>query len=286
MRGHLPLSTAHLAAAAVTAGLLSAAPSPAQASAAASTAATATPSAGQRWPGHRDRVLVRHVVRAGDTAGALAVRYHAWTDELISLNRLGTRGALRLGQTLRIPIVVSAARTAGQKVPGVRSRQAPKQAPAKPAALLIHAGTPPKGWRHADLPREQVRALVIGMARHYGVPPRLALSIAWQESGWQQRRVSSAGALGVMQVMPDTGRWMRAYAGRQLRLRDTHDNIQAGVLTLRTLLSWTKRDTTAIEAYYQGLGSVREIGRFQDTKSYVRSVLAHRDRIARTGRPR
>ena len=113
------------------------------------------------------------------------------------------------------------------------------------------------------------------MARRYDVPRTLALAIAWQESGWQQRRVSSAGALGVMQVMPDTGRWMRWYAGRKLRLRDTHDNILAGMLTLRTLRSWTTYDNNAIAAYYQGLGAVRKHGYFRDTKQYVRSVRAH-----------
>ena len=150
----------------------------------------------------------------------------------------------------------------------------------------MHATTPPKGWHDANLSRLQVHDLVVRMARRFGVPPRLALAIAWQESGWQQRRVSSDGALGVMQVMPDTGRWMRWYAGRQLRLRDTHDNIQAGVLTLRTLLLWTKKDITAIAAYYQGLGSVRRRGWFDDTKAYVRAVLAHEASLRRTGSPR
>jgi soluble lytic murein transglycosylase-like protein len=133
--------------------------------------------------------------------------------------------------------------------------------------------------------RTQVRRLVAAMARHYDVPPRLALAIAWQESGWQQRRVSSAGAIGVMQVMPDTGRWMRWYAGRPLRLRDTHDNVQAGVLTLRTLRSWTKYDRNAIAAYYQGLGAVRRHGHFKDTKRYVASVRAHKRNLERTGSP-
>ena len=124
------------------------------------------------------------------------------------------------------------------------------------------------------------------MARHYGVPPRLALAIAWQESGWQQRKVSRTGALGVMQVMPGTGHWMRWYAGRPLRLRDAHDNVQAGVLTLRMLRAWTKRDVTAIAAYYQGLRSVRHGGWFDDTRLYVRAVLAHERRLAHGLSPR
>ena len=123
------------------------------------------------------------------------------------------------------------------------------------------------------------------MATRYHVPRTLALAIAWQESGWQQRRVSKVGALGVMQVMPDTGRWMRWYAGRTLRLRDTHDNILAGVLTLRILRSWTRYDNTAIAAYYQGLGAVRKHGYFRDTKRYVRAVRAHQRHLIRTGSP-
>ena len=123
------------------------------------------------------------------------------------------------------------------------------------------------------------------MAWRYDVPPKLALAIAWQESGWQQYRVSSAGALGVMQVMPDTGRWMRWYAGKKLRLRDTHDNIQAGVLTLKTLRSWTRRDNNAIAGYYQGLGAVRSKGWYDDTLQYVRSVRAIEHRLQTTDSP-
>lgn len=213
------------------------------------------------WPGHPDRSIVRHVVRPGESATALAVRYHAWTAELLRLNHLGSAGTIRRGQVLRIPVVVSAVRSA-------RGHAAPR-----------------RGWRRADLSRTQVRHLVARTARHYGVPRSLALAVAWQESGWQQRRVSSAGAIGVMQVMPDTGRWMRWYAGRPLRLRDTHDNVRAGVLTLKVLRSRTRHDTTAIAAYYQGLGAVREHGFFRDTRRYVRSVRALALRIERTGSP-
>jgi hypothetical protein len=242
------------------------------------------------WPGHPDRSIVRHTVRAGDTATGLAVRYHAWTDELIRLNRLGPRGHLRRGQVLRIPVVVSAARRARGQAARPRPRRHEEKRAAhgharKHHALRLHRVTPPRGWRHHRMTRPQVRRLVAATARRYGVPPKLALAVAWQESGWQQHRVSSAGALGVMQVMPDTGRWMRWYVGRKLRLRDTHDNVLAGVMTLKVLRSWTVRDNRAIGAYYQGLGAIREHGYFKDTRRYVRAVRAHERRIARTGSP-
>ena len=252
------------------------------------------------WPGHPDRSIVRHTVRPGDTATGLAVRYHAWTAELLRLNRLDSKGTVYQGQVLRIPVVLSAVRKArGQTAPRpkrtaqdrvghqrrVHKHNARHHRPHAPP-LLMHSVTPrPRGWLHEELTRKQVRRLVARMARHYQVPPLLALGVAWQESGWQQRRVSSAGALGVMQVMPDTGRWMRWYAGRKLRLRDTHDNVQAGVLTLRTLRAWTKHDNNAIAAYYQGLGAVRRHGYYKDTKRYVANVRAHQRRIIRTGSP-
>ena len=246
----------------------------------AHTAASRSTSAVMPWPGHPDRAIVRHVVRPGESAAGLAVRYHAWTAELIRLNRLGPAGTLYRGRVLRIPVVVSAARKA-------RGHQAPSRHHAhEHSAVLIHSDTPPtRKWLHADLTRTQVRDLIVRMARHYDVPPKLALAVAWQESGWQQRRVSSTGAIGVMQVMPDTGRWMRWYAGRPLRLRDTHDNIRAGVLTLRVLRSWTKYDNHAIGAYYQGLGALRKHGYYKDTKQYVVAVRAHQRRLIRTGSP-
>jgi LysM repeat protein len=251
---------------------------------------TQTQAQASPWPGHPDRAVVRHVVRPGDTATGLAVRFHAWTAELIRLNGLGAHGRLRQGQVIRIPVVLSAVRRAGGTPPAIHGKQAEKGKKVKrhrtPAWLALHRTRPPgRGWLHADLTRDQVRRLVIRTARQLGVPPRLALAVAWQESGWRQRRVSSTGALGVMQVMPDTGRWMRWYVGRPLRLRDTHDNVLAGVMTLKVLRAWTTRDRNAIAAYYQGLGAVRRHGYFEDTKLYVAAVRAHQRRIASTGSP-
>src|SRR3954466_12679721 len=67
---------------------------------------------GTPWPGHPDRRLVTHVVRSGETATGLAVRFHAWTRELVRLNGLGRGAGLRAGERVRIPVVVSAARAA------------------------------------------------------------------------------------------------------------------------------------------------------------------------------
>ncbi len=235
----------------------------------------------KRWPGHPDRRIVVHVVRPGNTATGLSVRYHAWTREFIELN--GRR--LFVGQRVRIPVVVSAARKAARKdAHRARRHDRPERGHRPPPSS--GGGHPGRHrWTHADMSREQVHDVVVRVARRYGVPAHLALAVAWQESGWQQRRVSSAGALGVMQVMPATGRWMRLYLGRPLRLRDTYDNVRAGVMTLKVLRANTRRDRRAIAAYYQGLGAVQSHGLYPSTRLYVAAVRAHQQRIRRTGRP-
>src|SRR3546814_5303692 len=58
-------------------------------------------------------------------------------------------------------------------------------------------------------------------------------SVSWQEAGWQMHHVSSANAIGAMQVLPGTGDWMEGYAGRTLDLRNVYDNVAAGVLLLK-----------------------------------------------------
>ena len=52
--------------------------------------------------------------------------------------------------------------------------------------------------------RDDVRSALDYWSRVYGVDPTLARALAWMESGFQQDVVSSVGALGVMQLLPET----------------------------------------------------------------------------------
>lgn len=119
---------------------------------------------------------------------------------------------------------------------------------------------------------------MVRSARRHGVEPDLALAISWQESGWQQRRISSAGAIGAMQVMPATGRWMSLDVGRRLNLYGLGDNVTAGVRLIDVLRGETS-ERRAVAAYYQGLGAVQRHGLYPSTKVYVRDVLALRHRL-------
>ena len=56
---------------------------------------------------HPHRKIKLYRVQRGDTPGSIAVRYHAWTDQLIAINHTST---LYVGQVIRIPVVVKASR--------------------------------------------------------------------------------------------------------------------------------------------------------------------------------
>jgi soluble lytic murein transglycosylase-like protein len=119
------------------------------------------------------------------------------------------------------------------------------------------------------------------IAAQYGVPGSLAAALAWQESGFNNNMVSGANARGVMQVMPGTWNWIQQnLAQRQLDPNSATDNIHAGVMYLGRLLRETGGDqASAIAGYYQGLGSVRSRGMFDDTKRYVANVQALESRF-------
>lgn len=229
---------------------------------------TASPAAAdhERLPGNRD--LTAYVVKPGDTATGLAVRFHAWTAELMSHNHLGSSGALRVGQRLEIPVVTSRADDSGSTAGADTGRDTDKD-----------------GGRTADPGRQRVRLVITRIAKHRGVDPQLALAVSWQEAGWQMHHVSSAGAIGAMQVLPSTARWMEWYADRELRLRTLRDNATAGVLLLDVLREHTRSRRHQVGAYYQGLGAVQRHGLYDETVPYVDNVLAIKKRLERGDSP-
>jgi hypothetical protein len=237
-------------------------------------------SAGRPWPGHPGRSIVIHRVRPGETATGLAVRFHAWTDELLSLNHLGRHSVLYAGERIRIPVVLAAVRKAHHHRARHHQARHPETRHHRDHHRSHRSSLRDRGWRHYRMTRDEVAHRIAAEARRHGVSPTLAQAIGWQESGWYQPVVSSAGAVGVMQLLPSTGRWMEGYVGRRLRLRDTWDNIKAGVVLIDVLQRNTKSTRRAIGAYYQGLGGVQRHGLYPETRRYVRNVRAVEGRLA------
>jgi soluble lytic murein transglycosylase-like protein len=115
----------------------------------------------------------------------------------------------------------------------------------------------------------------------YGVDGRLVRALAWWESGFDNSRVSSAGARGVMQVTPATWAYVeRVLVGHRIP-RTASGNVQVGVAFLDQLLrEFHGNVRLALAGYAQGPESVRRHGLFRETRHYVRGVLAVRSRLS------
>jgi soluble lytic murein transglycosylase-like protein len=108
-----------------------------------------------------------------------------------------------------------------------------------------------------------------------GVNPYLVMGLAWHESGWNPNAISSAGAVGIMQVMPSTADADGpALLHRQVNLFDPVDNIDMGTAILKDNLNRYHGDLAkALVAYYAGGGAVTDWNRLRDDeKHYVWSV--------------
>lgn len=182
-------------------------------------------------------------VRSGDTLGGIAARHGTTTAALAARNGIRPPYVIAIGRLLTVP-----AGSAG--------------APAAPTSSA------------------EVRGLIERHSARYGVDPALARAIAWQESGWNQSMRSKVGAIGVMQLMPGTARWLASdVVGRRLDPHQLADNIEGGVAYIAWLSRHAGSTRRVIASYYQGLASLRARGPYDDTVAYVASVLALRGRV-------
>jgi hypothetical protein len=102
------------------------------------------------------------------------------------------------------------------------------------------------------LDKEQLEyaAMVARTAKAAGVPPALAIAVAYKESSLRPEiKDGDAGEIGLMQVMPKTGKGM-GYSEKDLR--DTKKNIEAGVQYLKEGLTASNNDPMLTAAYYNG----------------------------------
>lgn len=128
----------------------------------------------------------------------------------------------------------------------------------------------------------QVRSLLDYWADHYGVERSLVRAIAWMESGYQPNVISSVGAHGVMQVMPQTWRYVETFLiGRKVP-GTVSGNIRVGVAYIRELRrEFNGSNRRALAAWHQGPASYRRHGPYAVTRRFVANVLA----LASAGTP-
>ncbi len=110
-------------------------------------------------------------------------------------------------------------------------------------------------------------------SRRHGLDRKLVQAVIQVESGYNHRARSRKGAIGLMQLMPETA--------LELGVSDSYDpesNIRGGTLYLRRLLDLFSGDLKlALAAYNAGPTAVRRYGGippYQETQDYVRRVLA------------
>ena len=114
--------------------------------------------------------------------------------------------------------------------------------------------------------------LIAAAAAAYDLDPELLHVVVEAESGYRADAVSSAGAIGLMQILPETG----AIYG-VTDLFDPTVNLDTGARHLRRLLDEFRGDLRfALAAYHAGSGSVRPrraMPAYEDTRAYVRRVI-------------
>jgi LysM repeat protein len=195
-----------------------------------------------------------HVVQAGETLWAISRLYGTTVEALVEANLLANPSFIRTGQHLVIP---------GAPPPASASAAVTNSSmPAEMAAKVAQ--------------RTEARGVLLEAAIEFGVPGPFVLAVAWHESGWQSGVVSGAGAVGLMQLMPDTADWV---AGSMLHeapaIDDPRWNARAGVRLLAYYLDRYQGDTTkTLAAYFQGMTSVDQIGVLVSTVPYIDTILA------------
>lgn len=98
-------------------------------------------------------------------------------------------------------------------------------------------------------------------SQEYDIDPNLVFAIIKTESNFDPNAGSNAGALGLMQLMPDTFDWLQQYKNGEItmdtsQLYDPETNIQYGCIFLEFLLEKYAIEETAVAAYNAGFGAV------------------------------
>lgn len=219
---------------------------------------------------------VTYIVKPGDTISKIAKRYRCSQANLLAANRLRSSDRIYAGKPLQIPVKIRPKAKAPAK-----NKNNTFAGRTYADHVVARANRNRAILKNRKLPtRSQMRSLIVGTSKRYGVDPELALAVSWQESGWKQRVVSPANAVGAMQVIPSTGTFASSIVGRELDLLKPQDNVTAGVVLLDRLTGAARLDI-AVAGYYQGLGGVKKNGMYPDTKLYVKNVLRIKAQLER-----
>jgi len=148
-----------------------------------------------------------------------------------------------------------------------------RAAPRKPAAQVnIPPHKPGERWweKRTDAPPDEIDKA----AARYNIPAELVRAVIWAESAGDGGAISSAGAIGLMQLMPRTAGEM--YVEDPV---DPAQNIMGGTRYLRSLANQFNGDMIlTLAAYNAGPDAVKKYGGippFDETREYVKRVISY-----------
>lgn len=117
-----------------------------------------------------------------------------------------------------------------------------------------------------------IKSMIYSAALEQHLNPSLAMGLGWGESGWNQSAVSSAGAIGIMQIMPPTADSAGPYLlHRHVDIHDINDNIELGCAIIHHNLQTYGGDLVkALADYYGGPALVTDWSHLRpDAQRYV-----------------
>lgn len=122
--------------------------------------------------------------------------------------------------------------------------------------------------------KSQILNVVSQISKKHGVDEKLVQALIKQESGFNPKAKSKAGAMGLMQLMPQTA--------KNMGVKDPYNtvqNVEGGVKYLKSMLNkYNGNVILALAAYNAGPGAVDKydgVPPYKETQNYVKNILSN-----------
>ncbi len=214
-------------------------------------------------------------------SGADFAKFLKKENKLFGKRHNAGHGGLKIKDYLAHPVFVPTSRIRSRDTsPGIEQFLLPlkQKGPARysvpDAAIKSKPGQESVEYKQGKMfsGKDKINEAIEKASRAYNVPVNIIKGIIRAESGFNEKAVSRAGAMGLMQLMPGTARELGVS-----NPFDAEENIYGGVKYFRKMLDLFNGNLVhAIAAYNAGPGAVKKhngIPPYKETRNYVKRVL-------------